>query len=231
MIEWPLLFVAGLLGSSHCLGMCGPFALAIGGGARGWSENLLRQFLYTAGRLFTYASLGAFAGHGGARLAYFSGTLVNIPAALALIAGFVLCWQGLLATGVLHSATHGATPCMASSFFGTFLRSRSTSGIFLAGLFTGLLPCGLLYGTLALAASTHAVWKGMAVMAIFGLGTAPAMVAAGTSGTLLTVAFRRRVFTAAAWCLVLTGVISMARGAAVLASPAEKVAACPFCPK
>ena len=68
MIELPLLFTAGILGSTHCLGMCGPFALAIGSQAPGWKSNLLRQLVYSAGRIFTYASLGAMAGFGGWRL-------------------------------------------------------------------------------------------------------------------------------------------------------------------
>ena len=229
MIEWPLLLVAGALGSSHCLGMCGPFALALGSGARGWPENLLRQLLYTLGRLFTYVVLGACAGFAGSRLAHYSGTLVNVPAVLAVLAGLVLCWQGLLATGLLSRGTRAGIPCLAGSFFARFLRQRQASSVFLAGLFTGLLPCGLLYGILALAASTHAVGNGIAVMAVFALGTAPAMIAAGLSGSLLGAAFRKHVFVAAAWCLVLTGVISIARGGAVLMSTSEKAAACPFC--
>ena len=231
MIEWPLLIVAGLLGSSHCLGMCGPFALAIGSGCRTWQAQFVRQVLYTSGRIFTYAALGALAGYGGARLASYSGSLVNVPAVLALLAGAILCYQGLLAAGLITWKHHAGSPCLAGTFFGTFLRRPGTSGIFLAGMFTGLLPCGLLYGTLALAASTHTVWKAMAVMALFGLGTAPAMMAAGWTGSLLSVALRKRMFTVAAWCLVLTGSISVLRGASFLLAGEKSAtaAACPLC--
>ena len=58
MIEWPLVVVAGLLGSSHCLGMCGPLALAVGAGTRDVRANLVRQLTYSAGRIATYAALG-----------------------------------------------------------------------------------------------------------------------------------------------------------------------------
>ena len=58
MIELPLVLMSGLLGSAHCLGMCGGFALAIGGGATNVRSNLARQLVYTAGRVFTYMVFG-----------------------------------------------------------------------------------------------------------------------------------------------------------------------------
>ena len=61
MIEWPLLVASGLLGSAHCLGMCGPFALAIGSRSSDWRDNMRRQACYSVGRIFTYAVLGAAA--------------------------------------------------------------------------------------------------------------------------------------------------------------------------
>ena len=53
MIELPLVFLGGLLGSAHCVGMCGGFALTIGLGARDVAANVCRQLVYTAGRIFT----------------------------------------------------------------------------------------------------------------------------------------------------------------------------------
>src|SRR5690606_2384539 len=51
MIEWSLIFLGGLLGSAHCIGMCGGFAIAIGAGATRWSSNALRQVIYSLGRI------------------------------------------------------------------------------------------------------------------------------------------------------------------------------------
>ena len=65
MIELPFVFLAGLLGSSHCVGMCGGFALTIGSAARLVRENLWRQTIYSAGRVFTYTWLGICAAYGG----------------------------------------------------------------------------------------------------------------------------------------------------------------------
>ena len=116
MIELPLLLMAGLLGSSHCLGMCGPFALILGSGPKNLRSNFARQGLYTLGRVFTYAFLGAAAGFGGWRLA---GAIpaVNIPATLAIAAGVLLVYQGLAAAGVIRKRGVGdATGCLRGGF-------------------------------------------------------------------------------------------------------------------
>lgn len=230
MIEWPLLIVAGLLGSAHCLGMCGPFALAIGTAAPAWRANLWRQGCYSAGRIFTYAVLGAGAAYGGLRLAVALAAWVNVPALLAIAAGVLLVVQGLFAAGVLPKrAVAAAAACPGAAGFRALLTARGSTEVFLAGLFTGLLPCGLLYGMLALAASTHDVVRGLGTMVAFGLGTVPALVAAGLGGGLLGIAARRRLHAAAAWCLVLTGVISVARGAGFLTWPGTTPAGCFIC--
>lgn len=242
MIELPLVFVAGILGTAHCLGMCGPFALAIGGASSGWQNALARQLAYTAGRVFTYATLGAIAGFCGARLTQQMPALVNVPALLAIIAGVCLVVQGLQAAGWLprwaewkaHGQRVTAASCLTGGMLRPFLRQRGNLGVFLAGLFTGLLPCGLLYGLLALATSTHHPLGGATLMSLFGLGTAPGMLLAGMGGRLVSVAARRTVFAAAAWCLVLTGVISVSRGMSFLSWGASgedrAVARCPLCP-
>jgi sulfite exporter TauE/SafE len=239
MIELLLVFVAGMLGTAHCLGMCGPFALVVGGTNGRWRTALGRQLAYTVGRIFTYAVLGATAGYCGAWLATAFPTLINIPAVLAIAAGLLLIDQGLRAAGwrpldLLRRRRRlqpSSAPCLAGGFLGQFLRQSGFTGALLAGLFTGLLPCGLLYGMLALASTTHSVVWGTATMAIFGMGTAPVMILAGLGGRLFSLAGRRRLLAAAAWCLVLTGVISLARGAAFLSLGDRPAAGCPLCTK
>jgi sulfite exporter TauE/SafE len=230
MIELPLVFVAGILGTAHCLGMCGPFALMIGGGSQTWSGAAARQTSYTAGRVFTYAVLGAAAGYCGSRLETMLPGFVNIPAILAIVAGVLLVWQGLQAAGWIPAlSSRIGTPCLASGLFSHFLRQPGSTGVFLAGVFTGLLPCGLLYGMLALATSTHSLTLGATTMVVFGLGTAPAMILAGLSGRLVRLATRRRLFAVAAWCLILTGFVSVARGVSFLSISNQMPAGCPMC--
>lgn len=231
MIELPMVFFAGMLGTAHCLGMCGPFAMMVGGTTRGWSAALLRQLAYTAGRVFTYGVLGAAAGYGGMRLAEVWPTAVNVPAVLAIVAGLFLVYQGLLAARLLPKRAIGATriACVAGGFMGQFLRQPGATSIFVAGILNGLLPCGLLYGMLALATSTHSVVGGGVTMMVFGLGTAPAMIAAGLGGRLIGLATRQRLLSVAAWCLMLTGVLSIMRGASFFTTGERAVTNCPFC--
>jgi len=232
MIELPLVLIAGILGSSHCLGMCGPFALTIGASSQSWGRNLSRQVVYTVGRIFTYAVFGAVAGFCGWRLVEAVPGLVNVPAVLAILAGVLLVWQGLTSAGVLRSRKSVATggPCLAGTFFASFLKSERRGGMFLAGMFTGMLPCGLVYAFVAMAASSANMWIGLATMVAFGLGTAPLMILTGVGGSLLNLAARRHLFRVAAWCVVLTGVISIGRGAGFIHIPGwYDSPSCPLC--
>jgi sulfite exporter TauE/SafE len=229
LIELPLIFVSGMLGSAHCLGMCGPLALSLGSTASDWSGALLKQIAYTAGRVFTYGVLGSASGFCGARIVETLPTLVNIPASLAIVAGLMLIVQGLKATGLFRRQGVGSAPCLAGGILSHFLRLQSAGAAFLAGLFTGFLPCGLLYGMLALAMSTHSLAWGGLTMIVFGLGTAPGMIAIGTSGRLVSLAARRRLLAAAAWCLVLTGVVSTVRGVSFVTVADKPAAGCPMC--
>lgn len=248
MIELPLVFLGGLLGSAHCVGMCGGFALLIGSRSRRFGGNLARQVVYSLGRIFTYSAFGAAVGYAGLRLSEDLAALVNVQALLAIGAGLLLVVQGLISAGVLrrlmaftlipsgggaavvgaHHASGGG--CLAGGMLASFLRAGSMRYVFLAGMLTGFLPCGLVYAYLALATSTGDMFSGAATMAAFGAGTVPAMVLTGGGATLLSIAGRQRMLRVAAWCVVLVGAISLARGLGVLDMPGwHSSGTCPVC--
>jgi sulfite exporter TauE/SafE len=196
------------------------------------SANVLRQIVYSAGRIFTYACLGAAAGYVGLRVEQSVSSMVNVSAVLATIAGVVLVYQGLRAAGVWRrkGVLPGTGNCLAGTLFGSFLNATGLSNAFFAGLLTGFLPCGLLYGMLALSASSASLWWGTAIMIVFGIGTVPVMVMTGLSGSLLSLAARRHVYRAAAWCVVVTGMITVARGFGHLhILPWFTATGCPMC--
>lgn len=239
MIELPLVFMGGLLGSAHCLGMCGPLAIALAGSDQGVKDNLRRQLAFSGGRIFTYGFGGALAGYGGFWLANrpalaMESQLVHVQAWLAILAGLVLIGMGLITVGILPRwvtvrMTHA--PCLSGKWLQTFLQAPGLSGAMLAGVFTGFIPCGLVYGFLALAASTAGPWQGWLTMICFGAGTVPLMVLAGCGGSLLNISTRARLFQLAAWCVVLTGMISVARGVGYLNLAGDMaVGSCPLCP-
>jgi len=233
MIELPLIFMGGLLGSAHCLGMCGPLAISLSASAPPGTNILGRQLVFSVGRSFTYAFCGAVAGVSGAWLASGSRGFVLSQAWLAILAGGTLVVMGLVTAGVIPKpATRllAHVPCGAATWLKTFLRAGGWTGPLLAGVFTGFIPCGLVYAFLLKAGSSGSLWLGWLTMVAFGLGTIPLMMLVGTSGRLLSVAGRARLFQISAWCIVLTGAISIARGTTQLGTPSVAAAApCPFC--
>jgi sulfite exporter TauE/SafE len=233
MIEWPLIFLGGLLGSSHCIGMCGAFALTIGLGTASALANARRQFLYSLGRIFTYSFAGAVAGFAGMRLTRYTGQAFHAQAALAMVAGALLVVQGMHSAGFLprfwkrHSV---AGFCPSHGLFRSFLTAPGWHNAFLAGLLTGFLPCGLVYAYLVLAAGSGNIVTGMAIMALFGAGTVPLMVLTGVGSSFLTVNARHYLFRAAAVCVIATGVITINRGIGwARSSTTEGEPICPFC--
>lgn len=232
MIDALLVFVGGLLGSSHCLGMCGGFALALGAARGGLRANLVRQLTYSLGRVFTYTVAGAAAGYLGLRLRIALGAVTNMQALVAIAAGLLLVTQGLAVLGWLRlpRLVTGKSLCFGPTFFAALLRAPGLCDVFVAGVVNGLLPCGLVYAYLALATSSGDMLRGMSVMALFGLGTVPMMVAAGCGASVLSLAGRRRLFHVAAWCVVLTGIMTIARGCGFVTLPGwSEPAGCLLC--
>jgi uncharacterized protein len=217
-----LVFTGGLLSSAHCVGMCGAFALSIGASSPAWRTNLIRQLTYSFGRIVTYTCAGAMAGYAGLRLNSTFSAAVPIQSFLAIIAGGLLIAQGLFATGIVRrKIAAGQHPCLLPRFLHAFLLAPGLNNVFFAGVFTGFLPCGLVYAFLALASATTSMPSGWLTMLAFGMGTMPIMIATGLGSGLLTVAARRRVFQVAGLCVLLAGAVSMARGVAFLESAAD----------
>ncbi len=234
MTDWPLIFIGGFLGSSHCVGMCGGFVLAIGAQAPSLAANLRRQTVYTAGRVFTYIFIGAAAGYAGQRATAVTVGAISAQALLALVAGGLLIWQGMKSAGwaphrfVTRSTSHF---CPEQLLFRSVLRGPGLAAAFVAGLLTGWLPCGLVYAYLAFAASSGSMLAGMATMGLFGAGTAPLMLLVGSGGSWLSLAMRRRMLRLAAVFVIVSGCITLARGATFLGQGAQPhLPACPFCP-
>lgn len=233
MIELPYIFLSGILGSAHCLGMCGPLAISLSAGVTPGMSLWRRQIAFSFGRVFTYCFCGAIAGFAGAWVTSQGSTFVLSQATLAVTAGVILVLMGLVTAGVLSPPAFrilGSIPCGAGSWLKTFLAAPGIAGPLVAGVFTGFIPCGLVYAFLLKASSTGTMGIAVLTMLAFGLGTIPMMVAVGMSGQFISGKNRARIFKLAAWCIVVTGVISIARGAVQFqSSAAEGAPSCPFC--
>lgn len=233
MIELPLIFLSGLLGSGHCVGMCGAFAMAIGWGSRRPFDNLVRQLCFSLGRAMTYIFLGTTAAFIGKQIQVKLGWLNTAQGLLSICSGILLVVAGLTVSGWLplrFSWLHRVNHCPAALQFRALLGSSSRLNVLVAGVMTGFLPCGLVYALVALAAATGSVLSGAVVMAVFALGTMPLMLATGLGSSLISTSGKTRLLRIAACCVVLMGGLTVARGASTLIAMTETNSpSCPFC--
>jgi sulfite exporter TauE/SafE len=232
MSDLPLIFLGGLLGSGHCVGMCGPLAVTLGAAAARPRVNIARQLAFSVGRIFTYAFLGAILGYFGGWIVASSGPLVVAQASLAIVAGAALVAVGAAMAGVLPRTRWrvlSTVPCSAAIGLKTMLLAPGLRGAMLAGMFTGFIPCGLVYAFLLKAVSSGGPLEGALTMAVFGAGTAPLLVLTGVGASALGVARRQRLLKFAAWCVVVTGMIAIARGAWQLSQRPSAMPSCPLC--
>lgn len=181
-----VIFLAGLAGSLHCAGMCGGFACALGTARRGRLATLARHLEYNLGRVSSYCFLGACAGGLGFLLVgqgSDTGWGPLAQRALALIAGLLMFIVGLQYLGLLRPA--GPRPLALGWLAGglrSLTRSQSPGAPLALGALNGLLPCPLVYALLAYAAGVGDPWSGVATLAVFGLGTFPALLLMGGVG-------------------------------------------------
>jgi hypothetical protein len=185
-------FFMALVGSPHCAVMCGGVAGALGAcpasGPAGTRRGAGGWLTFQAGRLVSYAAVGAAAGWLGDGVL----TIGSVgPALLALrvVAGAVLLVVGLTMAGAGTLFEHLAAPAArAWQKLGGLILRRAAAGprrALALGLSWGLMPCGFLYAALGLALASANAAQGAAVMAAFGAGTLPALLALGATSRWL----------------------------------------------
>lgn len=172
------LFLAGLLASLHCAAMCGPLACAACGMAKTHAQTdrrtVQRIAAYQLSRVGAYGLLGALAGAIGSQPLVWLG-LSGKP---------VVLWAAVLL--IVGAVTVETLPALRRSFLNNKsaaasckkLRPAMARGSWAVGLLTPLLPCGVLYSALAVAALSGSTALGFALMIAFGLGTIPLLAVA-----------------------------------------------------
>jgi sulfite exporter TauE/SafE len=196
-------FILGFAGSLHCAAMCGPLVMAVPAGERG----ALSRLIYNAGRLGTYALLGALFGFIGWTLIF-----AGLQCALSITAGTAVLAGVALSTRAAWNIRLASVFVPFKRAFARLVRHRNAGGMFLLGGLNGLLPCGLVYVAAALAAASGGTFRGTEVMLAFGLGTAPMMLGIGFAQSIPQVAARLRWRRVLSYCSVLAGVMLILRG-------------------
>jgi len=199
---WTAAFLAGLLGSGHCFGMCGGIAGSLGALSGGSNRSIaLPAVQFNFGRVLGYVFLGALAGGvvgvAGEIMALkpLGKWLRGLTALMVLLIGlrFLLGWRGL---DLIEKGGAGLWRRIMPLAVRISQR-HDWLGRFGLGICWGFLPCGLVYTVLVTAASTGSALAGAATMTAFGAGTLPAMLgltmAAPALASFLSDRFVRRI--------------------------------------
>ena len=207
----PVLLI-GLLGSVHCVGMCGGFVFALAQSSSHRLQFLQKQSMYYLGKTFTYAILGGLVGaFGHIMTSVFSQGQIALSVSLGIF--LVLIGLGLLGLNKGQTNSFLSRPWQAvSKAIGKLLGIQSQSAPFALGLINGLLPCGLVYAALALAAASGSFQAGIVTMTVFGLTTIPALFLTATAGLLLKPAWRHKINIVSGGVIIVLGLLTIFRG-------------------
>ncbi len=221
------ILTASLLGSVHCAAMCGGFVCLYAGSSRAEQAPLTSHLLYNVGRLVSYLLLGGIAGGIGAGVSEL-GLAAGIGRAATNVAGVLMIAWAVSMIAAQRGWQVGVSPSAVPEWWqrgiGRLLHAIRSQPVSvraaLTGLGTTLLPCGWLYVFVASAGGTGSVRDGMAVMALFWLGTVPALVAVGVGAQRIFGPFRRRLPTLGAVTVLLMGVLAVSGRLTMSADPA-----------
>lgn len=207
--------LTGLLGSAHCLGMCSGISglFAMQSSAAGMRRQLPLAVTYNAGRLASYAVLGFVVAAVGAR---FAGLTPALAGPVRLAAGIVIILIGLQIAFDLRllawlERMGGRLWERIAPLAKGLMPVTSLPRALGLGLLWGLLPCGLVYSVLLVAATTAQPANGALIMLAFGLGTTPAMLLTGLGAARLSQLMQqRRTRLGAGLLIVVLGMLTIA---------------------
>ncbi len=224
------ILTASLLGSVHCAAMCGGF-VCMYSSAQGSDAAMVRAHtLYNVGRLVSYVLLGAIAGALGAGVTHL-GALAGVTRTSTMVAGALMIGWGISTIAAQRGVRLGfGSAALAQRWqrvLGKLLHGVRGQPVAvraaLTGLATTLLPCGWLYVFVATAGGTGNVRDGMLVMALFWLGTVPALIAVGLGAQRVFGPLRRKLPALSALTVMLMGLLALS-GRLTMA-PTESISA------
>ena len=198
-------FLAGLVTSPHCLGMCGGILLGTGVNRR---SPAIAALAYNSGRVLAYTGVGAVFGAMGAVITY----SMSIKSMVFTLAGIAVAWMGLHLWGLLPGL--GALLAVQGSAcrLPQIKRERFAGKPLVIGLLTGLMPCGSLYALWLHAVSGGSAAYGAESMLAFALGTVPLMLAFGALGSIIPKKWNRYFLKVSAVLVTAMGIKMLVMG-------------------
>jgi sulfite exporter TauE/SafE len=195
------MFILGLFGTGHCIGMCGPLVIGFPGRTGKFSAHLF----YHLGRIITYMVIGAIMGGIGTGLAGIAALtggdylawVARIQVGFSLLAAVFLMVFGLARLdfirepGWMALASPGRIPG-----YGKVMKSATSNRgrvqLFWVGLMMGFLPCGLSFAAFSRALAAGGPIRGAGLVFAFALGTLPGLLLLGTGASGLARRYQKQ---------------------------------------
>lgn len=203
-------FTFGIVGSLHCVGMCGPIALILPVSHLQTFYRRIALLLYNIGRASSYAIFGLLISIIGKGFSAFI-----IQQRLSILAGLLILFYFI----ITYLPVKKSIPKFdyISTFIQNkitkFLRSpQSISSFFILGMLNGFLPCGLVYVAMASAFVFSNTFDSMLYMFMFGMGTLPAMYSVSEFGKFLNQKIREKIKSILPFTILLMSLILLLRG-------------------
>lgn len=177
-------FVVGLVGSLHCVGMCGPIVAALPADPRSRLSFLTGRIVYNFGRVTTYAIVGLLFGLIGKSM-FIAGYQQGLSIALGVLILLAVVVPSRYTQRVISGLGLGRLFARVSGLWGRLFRNSSRPSLYAIGVLNGFLPCGFVYLALAGAVATGSALQGAGYMAAFGIGTVPILLAFAFVGDVI----------------------------------------------
>jgi sulfite exporter TauE/SafE len=201
----------GMMGSFHCIGMCGPLAFSLPLANNSDYAKFTGTFLYNTGRIVTYSTLGLLFGLAGKSFSLFGfqqGLSISVGVVILFFVFAPKKWISVSGKGnILSKYTH-----KVRSTLGQLFLQKNYRALFTIGLLNGLLPCGLIYMAIAGAIATADPYRSAFFMASFGLGTLPVMWTVSFFGNYIGLGVRQKIRSVYPVMMVLMAGLLIIRG-------------------
>ena len=210
----PVFFAAitmGMIGSFHCIGMCGPIAFALPLNNDSSLAKFFGSLLYNVGRITTYSSIGllfGLAGKGLSIIGFQQGLSILLGASILIIM-LLAKWGTVKLPVPTIFSTAGAS---IRNAVGKLFLKKNFGALYLIGLLNGLLPCGLIYMAVAGAVATADPVNCALFMAAFGAGTLPVMWAVSFFGNFINMEARKKIRNLYPYVMVVMACLLILRG-------------------
>lgn len=203
--------IFGLLGSFHCVGMCGPIAFMLPVDRSNTSRKLIQIFTYHFGRLVAYSMIGLVFGVVGKGLYIF-----GLQQQLSITMGILMIAVVLIPTKIFNKYNFSKPIykiiSKVKSSLGQALKKKTPDTFLTIGFLNGFLPCGLVYMAVFASLAMGSAFKSSLYMALFGIGTIPLMTTAIYLGKFLNATVKQRIQKAIPIFVIIIGLLFILRG-------------------